>query len=113
MSFKPETSLMVGLATATVVFAVFQSSMPSVADVRSATPHNSSVDRSRKTATWTAAGAVAAISLMAQDPTVFTLGGAMVVVLDFSHRIANSQHGTTGKLVPAPAAGGPAVTPGS
>lgn len=102
MSLKPETSLTVGLATAAVVFAVFQSHMPMVADVKSAQPHNKVVDSSRKAATWTAAGVVAAISLMAHDPTVFIIGGGMVVALDFSHRVANTQHPATGKVV-APA----------
>jgi hypothetical protein len=40
MSLKPETSIEVGLATAALVWAVFQTHMPTLADTRSSKPNN-------------------------------------------------------------------------
>jgi hypothetical protein len=99
MSLKPETSLTVGLATAALVWAIYQSHMPALADVRAANPNNTAVESTRKVATWEAAGIVAAISLIAHDPTVFVIGGAMVVILDFSHRSANVTSPATNQVV--------------
>lgn len=86
---KPEVSLGVGLATAALVYATYNGALPSVADVRVAKPGNPDVDASRKLAAWTSAGIVGAVSLMAKDPTVFVIGGAMVIALDWWHRHAN------------------------
>jgi hypothetical protein len=107
MALKPEISLPVAAATAALVWAVYQTHMPNVADVRGAAPNNGTIDTSRKITTWEAAGIVSAISLIAKDPTVFIIGGAMVVMLDFTHRHANATHPNTGQLV------GPTAVSGS
>ena len=98
MALKPETSLTVGLATAALVWAVYQSHMPTTADVRASQPNNQIVDSQRKVSTWTAAGIVAAVSLISHDPTVFVIGGAMVIALDFTHRAANATSPSTNKI---------------
>jgi hypothetical protein len=100
MALKPEVSLTVGLATAAVVYGIFNINMPSTADVRAAQPGNQAVETSRKISTWTAAGLVGAISLIAHDPTIFVIGGAMLVVLDFTHRTANATSPATNTVIP-------------
>lgn len=87
---KPEVSLSVGLATAVLVYATYTSALPTIADVRVGKEDDPDIDSARKMAAWTAAGIVGAVSLIAKDPTVFVVGGAMVVALDVSYRYADA-----------------------
>ncbi len=89
MALKPEVSLGVGLATAAMVFATYNHALPSVADVRVAKENDPDIQASRRLAAWTSAGVVAAVSLMAKDPTVFVVGGSMVIALDWWHRYSD------------------------
>lgn len=95
---KPEVSLGVGLATAALVYSTYNGALPSVADVRVAKPQNADVNAARRLAAWTSAGVVGAVSLMAKDPTVFVIGGAMVIALDWWHRYADAVNPTIGKV---------------
>lgn len=95
---KPEVSLGVGLATAALVYSTYNGALPSVADVRTAKPNNADVNASRRLAAWTSAGVVGAVSLMAKDPTVFVIGGAMVIALDWWHRYADQVNPQIGKV---------------
>jgi hypothetical protein len=99
MSLKPESSLMVGLATATVVYGIYQSALPNLADVRSLDAKNGDVAASERLASWTAAGVVAGISLLAQDMTVFVIGSVMVTGMAWWHRHANEVSPLTGKAL--------------
>jgi hypothetical protein len=101
MALKQEDALLTGLATAAVVYAVYQTHLPTVAGVRASKPGNKAVEASRKQATVIAVGVVAGISLLARSPTVFVIGGAMVIGLDVVHRMANATDNTTGKVVDA------------
>lgn len=117
MSLKPEISIGVGLAVATVVYGIYQTSMPPVTDVRVAPSQDMHINASRNTSAWTAAAVVAGVSLIAKDPTVFTIGGAMVIALDWWYRHANAVHPSTGRVMSpsAPAMttpGGGDLTPG-
>jgi|ERR1035441_7890323 hypothetical protein len=106
MSLKPEVSLPIALGTAAVVWGVYSHFMPPVADVKAADPNNKVMDSTRREATFIAAGVVGGISLITKDPSIFIVGGAMVVALDFAHRHANVSHPVTGQLVPAPSNSG-------
>lgn len=110
MSLKPEVSLGVGLATATVVYGVYTQATPTIADIRTAKPGDDNIEASRKTAAWTAAVLVAAISLLAKDPTVFVVGGGMVIGMDWWTRHANQVDPATGKASTAPAGMAPSAT---
>jgi len=89
MAPKPEVSIGMGLATGVLVIAIFQGATPSVADGRTAKPGDDDYSASTKLASWTAAGAVAGISLIAKDPTVFILGGAITIAMSWWHKHAN------------------------
>lgn len=106
MALKPETSLIVGLSVAALVYAVYSNATPSITEIRAAKPGDTDVDASRKMAAWTSAGVVAGVSLISKDPTVFILGGSMVIALDWWHRHANEVNPLSGKAstVPNPAA---------
>lgn len=97
MALKPEVSISVGLATAALVYSVYANATPSITEIRAAKPGDSDVEASRKLAAWTSAGVVAGVALVAKDPTVFILGGSMVVVIDWWHRHANLVNPAVGK----------------
>lgn len=97
MALKPEISISVGLATAALVYSVYSNATPSITEIRAAKPNDSDVEASRKLAAWTSAGVVGAVSLISKDPTVFILGGAMVVAIDWWHRHANVVNPMVGK----------------
>lgn len=89
MSLKPDVSLGVALATATVVYGIHSNFTPPVADVRSLEKNNGDIQASEKAATWVSAAVVAGISLLAKDPTIFVVGGTMVVVMAWTTRHAD------------------------
>lgn len=95
---RPEVSLPVALATGAVVYGIYSTSLPTSAEARVTMPGNTALEASRRTATWKAAVVVAGISLIARDPTIFIIGGAMVAVEDWTHRHANAVSPQTGKL---------------
>lgn len=103
---KPEASLTVGLASAALAVAIFQGATPKLADGRSAPPNDQDYEASTRLAAWTAAGVVAGISLLAKDPTVFTIGGAVVIGLTWWHRHANLVDPSSGKAAAVSALGG-------
>lgn len=95
---KPEVSLGVSLATMTVAFALYNRGLPTSADIRAGKPGEANLEAVRKQNAWMAAGAVAAISLLAKDLTVFTLGAATVVALDWVTRVNNWTNPITGSV---------------
>lgn len=94
---KAEVSIGVGLATGVLVWSIYTHAMPSLADHRVGDVDDAQADSAERTARWTAAGAVAAISLISKDPVVFMLGGSMVVILSVWHRHANLVDPLTGR----------------
>lgn len=101
---KPEISIPVALATGVLVWSIYQNATPSLVDLRAAPPGDSDVESAERMATWTAAGAVAAISLIAKDPVVFMVGGTMVIVNAWWNRHANRVNPLTGKAAQGAAA---------
>lgn len=97
---KPEVSIGVGLATAAVVYGIYSSAVPNIADTRSLPANNGDVAAAEKSAGWLAAAVVGGISLIAKDPTVFILGGSMVIAMAWWNRHANSVNPEFGMAVP-------------
>lgn len=97
MALKPEVSLTVALATGTLVYAIYQNATPPLTDQRSVDAYNSDLESAERQASWTAAAAVAGISLISRDPNPFIFGGALIIVLAWSHRHANAVNPLTGK----------------
>lgn len=95
---KPEVSLGVALAVGTAVFAIHTVATPTMADTRTLDAGNKDVASSERTATWMSAGLVATISLMAKDPTIFIVGGAMTVAMAWWSRHSNSLSPITSAL---------------
>jgi len=96
---KTEDGLLTGLAVAAVVAGIHAVGVPNVAAVRASAPGNQHLDSARKGTTLTAIIVVVGASLVAKDPTVFVIGGVVVIALDMAQRLANSTDNQSGKLV--------------
>lgn len=97
----PQASLGVALATAAVVYTIYNKALPSIADMRVADSQNRDLRASEKAATWQATGTVAGISLIARDPDIFIIGGLTTIALAWMHRHANMVSPETGKATGA------------
>lgn len=97
---KAEVSITAGLATAGLVYGIYSNATPTIADIRVAAPQDHDIEASRKLAAWTAAAAVSGISLIAKDATIFVMGAAMIVALDWWHRHANNVDPRVGAATP-------------
>ena len=95
MALKPEVSLGMALATGTIVYAVHQNMTPSVADIRSLDKNNPDIQSAERAATWTSAAIVAGVSLLAKDPTIFIVGGAVTIALAWTTRHADQVDSVT------------------
>jgi hypothetical protein len=100
MALANESSLAIGLATGGVAFTVFNMSLPPLTDVRAAEPENGDVFSAERTATWVAAGIVTGVALIAQDATVFVIGGSVVVAMAWLYRHANEVNPVSGMATP-------------
>lgn len=90
MALGREVSLGVGLATAALVWGIYQYGLPSMADVRIQKANDRDLDAAERAAAWQSAAIVAGVSLIARDATVFVLGGSMIVGLSMWARHSNS-----------------------
>jgi hypothetical protein len=97
---KPDQSVVAALATAAVVYGTYQAALPSVTDVRTADPGDPDVAGAERAATFIAAGVVGTVSLLTKDPTVFIVGGGVLVAMALLHRHANLMDPVTGIVQP-------------
>jgi hypothetical protein len=95
---KPEVSIPAGLATASIVYAIFSNATPSIADIRTAPAHDANIASSERMATITSVAVVGGISLIARDANIFIIGGFMVIAMALWTRHANGVNPATGKL---------------
>lgn len=96
MALKTEVSLGMAAATAGLVFTIFQRATPSIADIRVGEPNNDHIASAERQAAYAATGAVAAISLVAKDATIFIIGGGMTIAMIWWTRHANAVNPVTG-----------------
>jgi len=104
MALKPEVSLGLAAATATLVWGIFQSHMPPTADVR-ANDNNAAVESTRKVATIECMVIVSGLSILAKDPNIFIVGGTMTAIESFIRMHASYTDPATNS-VPVPAVAG-------
>lgn len=100
MALKPEVSIGMGLAVATLVYAIHTNATPSRGDIRTLPEGNPDIEAEERKATWQAAGIVAGVSLMARDPIIFILGGTMVIAEAWMTRHANYVNPDAKRYVP-------------
>ena len=96
---SPVVSIGMGLAVGALVGMVFTHAMPTLVDHRVGDPDDAHAASALRTATWTSIAVVTGTALIAKDPTVFVLGGAVTVGFNLWHRHANMVNPLTGKAV--------------
>lgn len=95
---KPDSSVMVGLAEAAAVYVIYQSALPSHADIRSAPAHDQTIDSARKMAAWKSAAVLGFVFLLTQDVNSFLIGGLALGGVDYMTKHANGVNPQTQKL---------------
>lgn len=100
-ALKPDSAVMVGLAEGAVIASIYQGSVPNMADIRTAAPHNTDVEAARKRAAYKSAGVLGLIFLMTRDVNSFLIGGLMLAAIDLHVKHANAVHPATGKIAAA------------
>lgn len=95
---KPEVSIPVALATAALVYGIYQAALPSFADTRMAAPDDANLRSSEDNALLLGVAACAGISLISRDATPFIYGGITAVALSWSHRWHRAVNPATGKV---------------
>jgi hypothetical protein len=99
---KPDSSVMVGLAEAAAVYVIYQSALPSHADIRSAPAHDQTIESARKAAAWKSAAVLGFVFLLTQDVNSFLIGGLALGGVDYMAKHSNGTDPHTGKLATAP-----------
>ena len=101
--FKPEDSVVAGIATIGLVYAIYEMNLGSTAAVQAtpvtpAGPHPA-LGASVKKAGWESLALVAGIALLARDMNIVILGGAAIIACDVHYKHAMMAHPETGQLV--------------
>lgn len=97
-NLKPDSATIVGLLTAGGVYAIYSQSNPSIADLRTAMPHNEDAEKARKHSAIASAALIAAVFLIARDINSYIISGVALVAIDTMHKHANAVHPATGKI---------------
>jgi hypothetical protein len=96
INLKPTDELIVSATSIAIVYAIFSQGTPNYADVRADTPGNSNTHAAVKMAAVTSVGVVGTLALVAKSPTVFTIGGLMIIFETWKYHFAN--YGKNGNL---------------
>lgn len=96
---KPEGSIMAGIATAALAAGIYTLNVGNIAQVHATQANDPNLMASRKKASIESVGIIAAVALLAKDTTIFILGGATVILLDWHVRHAVASHPQTGQMV--------------
>jgi hypothetical protein len=89
ISLKPTDELIVSATGIAIVYAIFNGSTPNLADVRADQKGNTNTHAATKMAAITSIAAIGALSLVGKSPTVFTVGGAMILFETWKMHFAN------------------------
>lgn len=106
---KPNEQIVTSAAVAAAVYAIFQVNAPNLADVKASAPGGPAslnTFKSVKMATYTSVALVAGLGILAKDPTIYIVGGLVVVAEAWKFHHANATHQMAGN-------GNAVVAPGS
>jgi hypothetical protein len=99
---KPEGSITIGIAEIAAVGLIYQSALPSHADIAAAPPHDAVIETARKKAAWKSAAVIGFVFLLSRDLNSFLLGGLALGGFDIMAKHANGVNPATNKLATAP-----------
>lgn len=106
---KPDQSVMAALATAALVYSVYQIDLGNVSNVQATSANHPTLEASRKKAGYTALALVSAVTLITKDTNIAVIGFGSIVAMEVHYRHAIMASPETGKIVPpAPSAYQPA-----
>ena len=94
----PESSVLVGALTAIGVLAIYNHAVPNLTDLRSAPPHDDTIEQERKQAAIEGVVLLVGISLISRDLGPYVIGGAVLVGMDYLIKHANAVNPGTNKL---------------
>jgi hypothetical protein len=93
---SPEGGVVGGLATAIAVLFIYNSALPSHADIRTGDANNTDIESARKGAAIKATALVGLVFLLTRDLNTFILGGGTVAGIDYLAKHHNAINPTTG-----------------
>jgi hypothetical protein len=94
INLKPSDEMVITATAVALVYAIFNGNTPNLADIRADEKSNMNTHAAVKMAIITSVAAVGSLSLIAKSPTVFTVGGAMILFEGWKYHFAN--HGVDG-----------------
>lgn len=101
--FKPENSVLAGIATAGLVYAIYQMDVGPVSQVHMTEANHPALETSRKKAGYTAFIAVAGLTLITRDTNLGVLGFAAIIAMELHYRHAIMVDANTGIMqAPSP-----------
>lgn len=89
INLKPSDEMVISATAVALVYAIFNGSTPNLADVRADQKGSTNTHAATKMAAITSVAAVGSLSLIAKSPTVFTVGGAMILFETWKYHFAN------------------------
>jgi hypothetical protein len=95
---NPNTSVMIGIANGALIVSIYDKTVPQVAAVRVADPHDGDVEAARKHAAWASAGVLGFVYLLTRDKNAFLIGGLVLAGVDIMVKHANGMNPMTGSL---------------
>lgn len=102
---KPEGSLMAGIATAGLVYTVYQLNVGPVSSAQATDDNHPVLESSRKKAGYISFALVGILGLIAKDGNILTLGWGSVAVMELTYRHAIMANPQSGKMQnPSPVA---------
>lgn len=87
---KPSEELVAATFAGSLVYGIFSTNLPTLLAVQQEQPNSDAVHTSVRSATVTAAVAVSGIALLAKSPTVYVVGGAMILAEAWKYKTANA-----------------------
>jgi len=95
---KPENSIVSGIATAGIVYSLYNLDLGPVSQVHMTEANNGALESSRKKAGYTSFLAVGAISLLTKDANIAFLGFATIIAMEIHYRHAIMVNPATNKV---------------
>lgn len=97
---KPENSVVAGIATAGLVYSVYQMDLGTVSQVQATDANHPILEPNRKKAAYTSFILVAGLTLISRDANVGILGFLSIVAMEAHYRHAIMTDPATGVLTP-------------
>lgn len=88
----------IGVLAGLANLLIYQHYMPPVADIRTAQPFNTDIEKSEREALFISIGITAVVATSVKSWETFMVAGAIIVAIDFAYKHANAVHPDTGKV---------------